>query len=72
MAQILKDASVTNDASSPSWIRTPYGVRLSENPANSFKTLMQMEAFVMAQDGSADEVSANVAEWMSVPAMYPR
>ena len=66
MAQILKDASITNDASSPSWIRTPYGVRLSENPANSFKTLMQMERFVMAQDGSADEISANVAEWMSV------
>lgn len=64
MAIMLKDAQVSSDASVSSWIRTPYGVRLSENPANSFKNLLQMEKFIMAQDG--EEQSGTVAEWMQV------
>ena len=63
MAVILRDAQVSNDARVPSWIRTPYGVRLSENPAKSFKNLLDMEKFVMAQDGDNE---GTVAEWMKV------
>lgn len=63
MGVILRDAHVSSDASISSWIRTPYGVRLSEDPANSFKNLMQMEKFIMAQDG---ENSGIIAEWMQV------
>ena len=66
MATILRDASVSSDASTPSWIRTPYGVKLSENPANSFKTLLEVEKFVMAHDGSEPDIAANVYDWMAV------
>ncbi len=64
MAIMLNDAQTSSDASVTSWIRTPYGVRLSEDPANSFKNLLQMEKFIMAQD--SDEQSGTVAEWMRV------
>lgn len=63
MGVILRDASVSSDANVPSWIRTPYGVRLSEDPAKSFTNLLQMEKFVMAQD--ADN-AMTVSEWMNV------
>ena len=63
MPVILQDTQTSNDVSVPAWIRTPYGVRLSENPAKSFKNLLEMEKFVMGQDGSD---SATIAEWMKV------
>ena len=65
MGVILKDTSVSSDASVSSWIRTPYGVRLSENPAKSFSNLLEMEKFVMAQDSTEDN-EGTIAEWMSV------
>ncbi len=65
MGVLLNDAAV-NDTAASSWIRTPYGVCLSEDPVNSFTTFLEIEKFVMAQDGSTDETSATVSEWMDI------
>lgn len=66
--QILRDAagitSVGGDSNG--WVRSPYGVRISEDPNKAFKTLMEIERFVLAQDADNQEISANVTQWMNI------
>ena len=66
--QILRDAagitSVGGDSNG--WVRSPYGVRISEDPNKAFKTLMEIERFVLAQDADNSEVTANVTQWMNI------
>lgn len=66
--QILRDAagitSVGGDSNG--WVRSPYGVRIAEDPNKAFKTLMEIERFVLAQDADNSEVTANVTQWMNI------
>lgn len=66
--QILRDAagitSVGGDSNG--WVRSPYGVRIAEDPNKAFKTLMEIERFVLAQDADNSEITANVTQWMNI------
>lgn len=66
--QILRDAvgitSIGGD--SQGWVRSPYGVRIVEDPNKAFKTLMEVEQYVLAQDASNKEITANVTQWMNI------
>lgn len=66
--QILRDAagitSVGGD--SQGWVRSPYGVRLVEDPDKAFKTLMEVERFVLGQDADNSEIEANLVQWFNI------
>ena len=66
--QILRDAagitSVGGD--SQGWVRSPYGVRLVEDPDKAFKTLMDVERFVLGQDADNSEIEANLVQWFNI------
>lgn len=66
--QVLQDAvALTSDGGiSQGWARSPYGVRIEEDPDKAFKTLMDIERYVLAQDADNKEISANVTEWLNI------
>lgn len=68
MSKILLDAagSVYELDTVSSWVRTPYGIRLSEDPAECFKNIQDLESYILGQDGGSDEIKANVTEWFGI------
>ena len=63
MCALLRDTPYDNNSINTQWIKTPYGLRLSDDPDTAFHTLMDQEKFVMAQDIS-DENRQYVRQWM--------
>lgn len=68
MSKILLDAvgSVTENGAVTSWVRTPYGIRLSEDPSECFKNIQDLEKFILGEDGENQEIKANVTEWFGI------
>ncbi len=66
--RILRDAvGITSTGGvSRAWARSPYGIRLVEDPTKAFKTLAEVERYVLAEDGGNEEVSRNVNEWFNI------
>ena len=63
MCAILRDTVGFDTEITTQWIKTPYGLRLQEDPSAAFHTLMDQEKFVMAQDIN-DTNKAYVNQWM--------
>ena len=63
MCALLRDTPYDNNSINTQWIKTPYGLRLSDDPDTAFHTLMDQEKFVMAQDIS-DENRQYVRQWI--------
>ena len=60
---ILPDTGYYYDLNTQ-WIKTPYGLHLQDDPNKAFKTLMDQERFVMAQDAGEGQTKAYVEQWM--------
>mgnify|MGYP006955107269 FL=1 len=65
---VLRDASEALSAGgvAQGWVRSPYGVRLVEDPNKAFKTLMDIERYVLAEDAEKNQVSTNVQQWLNI------
>ena len=65
---ILRDAAEATSTGgvSQGWIRSPYGVRIVEDPNAAFKTLMDIERYVLADDADNSEISTNVQQWFNI------
>jgi len=63
MCALLRDTPKYSADIATQWIKTPYGLRLSEDPNQAFRTLMDQEKFVMAQDTN-DQNKAYINQWM--------
>lgn len=65
---ILRDATEATSSGgvSQGWIRSPYGVRIVEDPNAAFKTLMEIERYVLAEDADNEEISTNVQQWYNI------
>lgn len=64
---ILLDSvgGVSSNSSTVGWIRTPYGIRISEDPSKDFKTLQQhLQHALIVDSESADDTKKSVASWM--------
>ena len=59
---VLKDALMSGNVSH-GWIKTPYGVKLAEDPESVFKTLAEVEEFVIANDKNK---SKKAEEWLKL------
>lgn len=61
---VLKDALSSSPSNhNDSWIKTPYGVRLVEDPKKVFNTLFQIEEYTVAEDRGD---SKSVEEWLKI------
>lgn len=66
MSMVPDDAS---DSVSPlvnNWLRSPYGIKLSEDPAKAFTTLIESIRFSLAEDAEIGEVSDNVFNYLKI------
>lgn len=63
MCALLRDTPKYSVDVSTQWIKTPYGLRLSEDPKEAFTTLMDQEKFVMSQDIN-DQNKGYIQQWM--------
>ena len=63
MCALLRDTPRDTTSLSTQWIKTPYGLRLTEDPEQAFHTLMEQERFVMAQDAT-EKNGAYINQWM--------
>ena len=63
MCALLRDAPKYTQDVTTQWIKTPYGLKLADDPEKAFTTLMEQEKFVMAQDTN-DDNKAYISQWI--------
>lgn len=67
---ILKDATFCSfNATTPDWIKTPFGIKLVEDPEKTFQRLIDMEAYALAGTNIPEmdgESRKSINEWLKL------